>query len=128
MLGLYLSDCGQFICRHIGPCGVFEAWTIDGRTHYQHDGRVKTWDDAKKPRRALRFCVGGYSATLCDQKKGTFNLDLCECNPRKIIKPLTGNTIVRTQLIAFRRRIPRAHWNKWQRRLRWEEQTKQENQ
>ncbi|MFL6314770.1 MAG: hypothetical protein ACJ71W_21910 [Terriglobales bacterium] len=90
---LYKSECGGYYCRVTDCWGNFEAWTIDGKTHWHHDDRIKTWEDAAKPHRPLEYCVGGFSAEMGGQKKHSFTLTLLRCDTNKIIEPYQGNTI-----------------------------------
>lgn len=104
-VGCYLSECGGYYCRYLGSGGRFEAWTADGKIHWLKDDRIKTWDDAKAKRHPLEYCVGGYSAEKTGEKKGSFTLYLLHCNTRKVIVPFTGNTVIESLDVVFRRRL-----------------------
>lgn len=73
---VFLSDCGEYLCRRIDGAGRYEAWTRDGAIHWRWDNRIRTWADARKPRRPMAFCVGRYSSQMSGQKRGTFTLSL----------------------------------------------------
>lgn len=108
---LYRSECGKFLCRmHGGGCG--EAWTADGKTHWVND--------TSNSNRPQPFCVGGYSCAMNGQKKGSFTLNLLRCNPRKKIIPLTGNTIIESQDVVFRKMVPGIHMPRWACRINLE--------
>lgn len=101
----YLSECGRYVCRVTTSWGSFEAWTVDGLVHWQDDDRVRTWEDARKPMHPLPYGVGGYSATITGQKKGSFTLTLLRCDVNKIIEPFKGNTIIESLDVVFRRKL-----------------------
>lgn len=113
---MFLSECGGYVCRSHGG-GNYEAWTVDGATHWKHDDRVKTWADAKRFRHPLPYGVGGYSAEKTGQKPGSFTLNLLKCNTRMKIKPFTGNTIIESRDVVFRRKVNRGHVASWLRKL-----------
>jgi hypothetical protein len=115
---MYLSECGGYVCRVIEGCSCdYEAWTVDGAIHWQHDNRVKTWKDAKKRRHPLPYSVGGWAAMRTGQKKGSFTLHLLHCDARKYIKPFAGNTVIESRDIVFRRKVPSHHVASWLRRV-----------
>jgi hypothetical protein len=105
---LFRSDCGKFLCRLSGG-GCGEAWTVDGKTHWIND--------TSNPVRPAPYCVGAYSCEKLGQKKGSFTLNLLRCNTRKKIIPLTGNTIIESQDVVFRRRVPGIHMPRWASRI-----------
>jgi hypothetical protein len=108
----YKSECDEYLCRYLG-FGHYEAWTIDGEIHWVHDDRVKTWEDEKKRMHPLPFCVGGYSAEKTGQKKGSFTVTLLRCDVKKYIKPWTGNTVIESLDIVFRRKVQSTHTPRW---------------
>lgn len=115
---LYKSECGEYYCRFLdNGLSHAEAWTCDGGAHWLNDDRIKTWDDAKVPRYPLEYAVGGYSAQMTGQKKGSFTLHLLRCDTSKIIEPYTGNTIIETRDVVFRRRVPSIHMPRWASRI-----------
>jgi hypothetical protein len=114
MTDIYLSDCGNYLCRALGG-GTFEAWTKDGSRHWRNDRRIRTWKESAEPRHPMDFAVGGFSAAMNGQKKGSFTLNLLHCDITKIVIPLQGNTIIESLNIVFRRRVPAQnvpHWIK----------------
>lgn len=113
MTGFYLSECGKYICRYLGDGGKFEAWTIDGSRHWRHDNRIRTWKDSEQPRHPMDFAVGGYSATMDGQKKGSFTLKLLHCDVTKIIEAGSGNTIIEALDVVFRRKVPPQNIPHW---------------
>lgn len=113
----YLSECGDYICRKLDGCGHYEAWTKDGSIHWEDDDRIRTWEDAKIPMHPLPYGVGGFSAEMHGQKRGSFTLNLLKCDTSKIIDPFQGNTITEAKDIVFRRKIPSNHNAAWERRL-----------
>ena len=112
-----LSECGKYICRHLQGIANYEAWTVDGSTYWRHDDRVKTWEDARKRRHPYEYSVGGWSCRKPKQKPGSFTLNLLHYDRRKYIKPLTGNTIIESIYVVFRRKVPSGHTRAWVRRL-----------
>ena len=108
----YKSECGGYLCRYLG-FGNYEAWKMDGSIHWVHDDRIKTWKDAEKRRHPLPFSVGGYSAEKTGQKKGSFTVTLLRCDTKKYIKPWTGNTVLESLHIVFRRKVQAAHIPRW---------------
>jgi hypothetical protein len=103
---VYKSECGGYLCRSTRDGGRYEAWTRDGAIHWKDDDRIKTWEDEKKASHPLEYCVVGFSAQMTGQKKGSFTLSLAHCDITAIIKPWTGNTIIESRKIVFRRRVP----------------------
>ena len=65
---VFLSECGEFLCRELGDGGQFEAWTRDGARHWRHDNRIRTWKEAAEARHPVEFAVGSYSARKTGQK------------------------------------------------------------
>lgn len=113
MSDLYKSECGGYLCRAPRCWGSFEAWTIDGSTHWRDDDRFKTWDDQKLDWHPFEYCSGGLSAQITGQKKGSFTVTLLHCDISKVIVPWTGNTVVDKQDIVFRRKVPRQNYPKF---------------
>jgi hypothetical protein len=117
---MYLSECGRYVCRPVnrhGGGGTYEAWTADGSIHWRDDNRVLTWADADKPRHPMAYAVGGYSATKTGQKKGSFTLDLLHCDTAMFVKAYTGNTVIESLHIVFRRKIQSNHEAAWMKHL-----------
>ena len=114
---MYLSECGNYICRAVKGVANYEAWTIDGAFHWVHDGRVRTWEDAAKRRHPLPYCIGGWSCEKIGQKPGSFTLDLLHCDTSEYIKPFSGNVIIESVQVVFRRKIQANHQAAWLRRL-----------
>jgi hypothetical protein len=118
-MAMFLSDCGEYILITKSGHGssYSDVYLRDGSRHWVHDERVKTWKDAKVPRKALPFCIGGYSCTKNGEKKGTFTVTLLDCNTEKEIVPWTGNTVIQSLDVKFRRKIPSNHYAAWKKRL-----------
>lgn len=114
---MYKSECGEYVCRYLCDVARFDAWTFDGHIHWLDDDRIKTFADEKLDWPALKYAIGGYSAQMTGQKKGSFTLDLLICDPNKIIIPWKGNTVIETRNIVFRRKIPPQHAGALLRRL-----------
>ena len=106
---MYVSECGGYVCRHVPGPGNYEAWTVDGSIHWRHDNRIQTWADARKPRHPMVYAVGGWSCEKTGQKKGSFTLDLCHCDVTKLVDSFTGNTLLETRLVVFRRKVQSNH-------------------
>lgn len=111
MTAIYKSECGRYLCRAPRMWGSFEAWDIDGLTHWRDDDRVKSWDDP--PLHPFEYCSGGFQAEMTGQKKGSFTVTLLHCDTHKLIEPWTGNTVIEQQDVVFRRKIPRQNWPKF---------------
>lgn len=101
----FRSECGGFLSRRVGS-GAFEAWTVDGKTHWQWERRESDYP--------LEWSVGSYSG---GQKNGSFTLGLYRCNTRKKIKPFTGNTVIEERSVVFRRKLPAIHMPRWASRI-----------
>lgn len=115
---MFRSECGKYLCRQAGNCGgAFDAWTVDGKTHWKWDRREPLSDYP------LELNVGSYSCERGDQKKGSFTLGLYRCNPRKKVKAFTGNTVIEHQDVVFRRRLPAILMPRWASRLTLEIKT-----
>ena len=112
---IYKSECGQYLCRSVSTStgGNYEAWSIDGCIHWRHDNRIRTWADEKKFNRPMAYCVGGYSCEKTGQKKGSFTLSLLHCDTTKVLKPFSGNTIIESIEVVFRRKVPVQNVPKW---------------
>jgi hypothetical protein len=108
----YKSECGKYICRSQGAA-QFEAWTTDGCLHWRNDNRIVTWADEKAVRHPMAYSVGGYQAEMTGQKKGSFTLNLLHCNITEVIKPGTGNTVIESVDVVFRRKIPVQNVPRW---------------
>jgi len=113
MKQLFLSECGKYLCRLTQGGGCFEAWTIDGCIHWEDDRRIRTWADQAKFRRPMVYAVGGYSAEMTGQKRGSFTLNLLHCDVTKEIIAGTGNTIIESLDVVFRRKIPPQNTPRW---------------
>jgi hypothetical protein len=110
----YKSECGRYICRvSARGSGNFEAWTLDGSLHWRDDNRYFTWADQGKYRHPMAYAVGGYSAEMTGQKRGSFTLNLLHCDVTKEIEPFKGNTIIGSLDIVFRRKVPLQNVPKW---------------
>jgi len=114
---MYLSECGQYICRRLDGCATYEAWTIDGALHWRNDARIHTWAEAAQPRHPMAYAVGGWSCATTGQKKGSFTLSLLHCDHTKFVDAYKGNTIIESLHIVFRRKIQANHIPAWLRRL-----------
>lgn len=114
---MYWSECGEYVLVAEGGVHDGTVYLKDGSRMWIHDRRVKTWDDAKIPRKALPFCIGGYSCQKTGEKKGTFTINLLECDTEKFIEAWTGNTVIRSLNVKFRRKIPSNHHSAWRRKL-----------
>lgn len=113
---LFRSECGLYYARHLEG-GRYEAWGRDGEPHWRRDDRGYSWDDVKQGVRPLEWQVGSYSAAMHGQKPGTFTLGLLRCDTTKIVEPYTGNTVVESRKVEFRRRVPGIHMPRWASRL-----------
>lgn len=109
-MDLYKSECGGYLCRAPRRWGSFEAWTIDGSIHWRDDDRIKCFADEKTAPHPLEYCTGGFSARTTGQKKGSFTVTLLHCDTSKIIVPWTGNTVIESRDVVFRRRVPHQNW------------------
>ena len=113
-MSFFWSECGQYICRKIvGPYAFWEAWTTDGSIHWRHDNRVRTWEDARKPRHPMAYAGGSWSCQQTGQKKGSFTLGLLHCDTAKFIESGMGNTIINNLTVVFRRKIPPQNVPRW---------------
>lgn len=110
---VYLSECGEYLCRATRCWGNFEAWTRDGSIHWRDDSRIRTWADQRRFRHPMVYAVGGYSAEKTGQKKDSFTLNLLHCDTAKIVEPFTGNTIIDARDIVFRRKLPPQNVPRW---------------
>ncbi len=94
---LYISVCGRFVCRAHPSQHEGDVFSIDGAAHYRHEDRIKTWDDAKKPRKPYPFMIGGYSG----RKKG-FSLSLYQLKTDKPVVQWTRDVVVKQEEVIFR--------------------------
>lgn len=110
---VFLSECGEYLCRCLGGGGLFEAWTRDGARHWRHDNRIRTWKEAAEARHPVEFAVAGYSNTKTGQKRDSFTLHLVHCDITKFVEPYKGNTVIESLDIVFRRRVPPQNVPHW---------------
>jgi hypothetical protein len=92
---------------------ISPTFPVSSAIHWVYDDRIKTWADEAKRRHPLRYIVGGYSAEKMGQKKGSFTLTLLHCNVKKYVKRWTGNTVIESRDIVFRRKIQATHIPRW---------------
>jgi hypothetical protein len=109
-LPVYRSDCDGYLCRWLGTSGAYEAWTADGSIHWRHDDLARDDPAAAFP---PRWMVIRYQAALYDQPRGTFTLTLAHCDVRVRVIPWTGNAVLASRPVTFRRRVP------WRQTPRW---------
>lgn len=106
MRTVFLSECGGYLCRVSDRGrGNYEAWTRDGSIHWRDDNRYRTFKDSVRIH-PMAYAVGGFSAEKTGQKKNSFTLTLLHCDVKQIIEPFTGNTIIESIDVVFRRKIP----------------------
>jgi hypothetical protein len=112
---LFRSECGGFFCRASATrgWGSFEVWSADGKTHWRCDDRIKCWADNELAWHPFEFCTGGFSAEKMGQKAGSFTVTLLHCDTGKVIIPWTGNTVIESRDVVFRRRVPPQNWPKF---------------
>lgn len=110
---VFLSECGNYICRSVRWGGHFEAWTIDGSIHWRDDDRYCRTLKLKYLEFPMERAIGGYSAEKTGQKSGSFTLNLLRCDTTKRIEPLTGNTVIESLDVVFRRKVPPQNVPKW---------------
>lgn len=110
---VYRSECDQYLARYLAHGGAFEAFAADGSIHWRHDNRIMRLVDRTRFTRPMVYTVSGYTGEQTGQKSGSFTLTLAHCDPSKDVIPWTGNTIIESMKVIFRRRIPRQNIPRW---------------
>jgi len=107
---IWVSACGQYYAR--------QSWHPDTEVFTQ-DGRVWRSGEASEnytPPRA----VGGINRSYFTRKeiyKGCFKPTLCELDPSVKIIPCTGNAVISSQEVTFRKMIPAIFMPRWASRI-----------
>ena len=112
---ILVSDCGEYVCVNNGQ--TIDVIAADGSRVWLTDRTMyEGFDDPRLLRAQIKFRVGAVSNNSRTTKRGRYipdyTITLAELAPDVEIEPYTGNAVVESKTLRFRRVIKRLCRNK----------------